>query len=666
MPVVGVLAGDGHGDVRDGEAERSRFSDPFGVALGRDGVVYISDGAGAHRIRAIAPDGVVSTLAGGVRGFADGTGADAQFDTPSGLAVDPSGALIVADTGNDAIRRVTADGRVTTIAGGRRAGARGAGRFNGPLDVAVAPSGRIIVADTYNDRIAVVERDGHVWTLAGGHRGSVDGAAVDARFDTPSGVAVDRHGTIFVADTGNHLVRAISPSGRVRTMAMPADIGLIEPVGVAVDERGAVYVTDSRGRIIEWHAGTGRVLAGSAPGFAPGRGREARFRRPAGVAAIEPGRLLVADAGNALIRALEAPSRRALVRPSSPFIAPSFDLEAFAWRPLLWPLDPLEGPFEIAGTLGEARGTGADRFHTGIDIRADQGASVVAVRDGTVASPVSTGAFGTLNEWVRIGEVTYVHLRVGRDRAGRTFDPARFVPTRDDDGRVIGMRVKRGAHFTTGDRIGTVNAFNHVHVNVGWPGEEHNPLRFRLVQFRDTIPPTIPPGGIRLYDRDGQPLVERARGRLLVSGSVQIIVDAWDQVNGNRADRRLGLFSLGYQVLHPDGLPAPGFEQPRETIRFDQLAASDDAASLVYAAGSGIPFYGERRTRFLYVVTNTFRGGIARPGMWDTRELPAGDYTLRVIARDASGNEAVRHRDLAVTIVPPEAHNRAAGGSSDG
>jgi hypothetical protein len=119
-------------------------------------------------------------------------------------------------------------------------------------------------------------------------------------------------------------------------------------------------------------------------------------------------------------------------------------------------------------------------------------------------------------------------------------------------------------------------------------------------------------------------------------------------------------------VLEPDGTPAPGFATPRQTIRFDQLRAEEDAAPLVYASGSGIPFYGERRTRFLYVVTNTFRDGIAAPGYWNTAELPPGDYTLRIVASDANGNEAIRNRDLAVTIVAPPVDNRAAGGPSDG
>src|SRR5207302_8500841 len=139
---------------------------------------------------------------------------------------------------------------------------------------------------------------------------------------------------------------------------------------------------------------------------------------------------------------------------------------SFRWQPLLWPIDPMDGPHEIAGTMGEARGgESGERFHAGIDVHADEGTSVRAVRDGFVAAPIAVADFGTLNESVRIGAVTYVHLRVGRDRHGRALDDPRFVATRDDRGAIVGMRVKRGARFTTADVIGTVNAFNHVHLN---------------------------------------------------------------------------------------------------------------------------------------------------------------------------------------------------------
>ena len=225
---VSVLAGDGRDGWLDGSADDARFSEPFGLAATPDGRLFVSDAGSSHRIRQIAADGAVTTVAGGGRGFADGRGSEARFATPSGIALAPDGTLVVADTGNHAIRRVTANGVVTTIAGdgisGYVDGPSAQARFNAPVGVAVDAAGRIIVADTYNDRIRVIDPDGQVRTLAGGgndgratsptaasddgragspspadsnggaarHR---DGPGPDARFDTPCGVAVDARWT---------------------------------------------------------------------------------------------------------------------------------------------------------------------------------------------------------------------------------------------------------------------------------------------------------------------------------------------------------------------------------------------------------------------------------------------------------------------------------------
>ena len=656
---VVVLAGDGTPGFRDGRTSRARFSDPFGVAVAADGTIFVADAGIAHAIRRITPAGFVTTLAGGGRGFVDGHGAVARFDTPSGLALAPDGTLYVADTANNAIRRITPAGDVSTLAGdsvaGYRDGPAAQARFNGPLGVAVDAEGRVIVADTYNDRIRAILPDGVVVTLAGaGEPGMIDGPPRAARFDTPSGLAVDEAGRIYVADTGNHVVRIIEPGGRVTTAAATLTSGLGRPLGIAATPDGDLYVSDFGGRILEIDTeGTVRTLAGSAPGFQDGDGAEARFRQPAGVAASARGRMIVADAGNALIRLVGAPSRLELRAPVSPFVNPQFDSGAFAMLPLLWPVAPMEGPHEVAGTMGEARGDAAERFHSGIDIRVPNGTLVRAIRDGVVTEPAASGAFGTLNEWLRIGDMTYVHMRAGRDRRDALLDASRFVPTYDGGGTLVRVRPKRGARFGTGEVIGTVNRFNHVHLNVGWPGDEHNPLGFRLVHFQDTVAPTITRRGVHLFGEDDQPLTARVRGRLLVSGRVRIVVDAWDRADGNRPSRRLGLYALGYQVLNRDGSPAPGFEAAEDTIRFDRLGRDTNAAPLIYAEGSGIPFYGRRTTRFLYVVTNSLSGGVATEGFWDSSRLPPGDYTLRIHARDISGNVATANRDVPITIVAP-------------
>jgi sugar lactone lactonase YvrE len=551
--------------------------------------------------------------------------------------------LYVADTGNNAIRRIAPDGQVTTVAGdgiaGYQDGPSKQARFNGPIGVAVDRHGRVLVADTYNDRIRRIELDGIVTTIAGSQI-----------FDTPTGVASDASDRVYVTDAGSGAVHMLDPAGDLRTLPVPYPEELSRPIGVAVAASGEVYITDERGRIVEVDAhGSSRVVAGAAPGFADGPGAEARFRRPSGVAILAPGRLVVADTGNGLIRLVAAASQLEFRPPPLPGIKPHFDSESFGRLPLLWPVAPIEGPHEIAGTMGEARGTDAERLHAGVDVRIEEGTPVRVVRAGVVSSPISTGEFGSLNEWLRIGPITYVHIRAGRTRDGTPLDPDRFVGSYDTEGTLLGIRVKRGARFESGDTIASVNRFNHVHMNVGWPGEELNPLAFRLLQFADHIPPTISRSGVTLLDEGGQRLVRKIRGRLVVTGPVQIVVEAWDQADGNRANRRLAPYALGYQILHADGTPVDGFESPQETIRMDQLGPDADA-HLIYAAGSGIPFYGGRTTRFLFTVTNTFRNGVAAKGQWDAGQLTPGNYVVRVFARDSQNNAT--SRDLPVIVEP--------------
>jgi sugar lactone lactonase YvrE len=650
---VTTVAGTATGTSDDGPVNTAGFGEPFGVAVSRDGVIYVADG-GAHRIRRLTPDGRIETVAGGTRGFADGQSKAARFDTPSGLALDPTGVLYVADTGNHAIRRITPDGFVSTLAGDGAPGATGSGtpRFNGPIGVAVDAGGRVIVADTYNDRVQAIAPDGSVTTIAGGPvPGHEDGIASDARFDTPCGVAVDRDGNIYVADTGNGALRRIDRHGTVTTIALDADGAPIRPIGVTWDD-GAVFATDERGRVIEV-AGerSPRTVAGGSPGFRDGLGGVARFRRLAGIASAGTGRLVIADAGNALLRTVTAVARATALLPWSPLVVPHFDDEAFGRTPLLWPISPMEGPHEIAGTIGEARGgVGGERFHAGVDVRIDEGTPVRAVRDGTVTSPVSTGEFGTLNEWLRLGAVSYVHVRAGRPRRGGVGGIPGFVGTYDENGRLARVRVRRGTHYSAGDVIATVNPFNHVHLNVGWPGEEVNPLKFRLTQFTDTIAPSIAAGGVLLFTEDWREIPRVKRKPLTVSGRIRIVVDAWDQVDGNRPNRRLGLYALGYEIIPAGAARAEAVAPAADRLVFERLAVQPDAARLVYAPGSGIPFYGGRRTRFLYVVTNMFHEGIAREDFWDTTALAPGAYVIRVHARDIRGNEARSNRDLAVTV----------------
>ena len=639
-----------------------QFDEPFGVAVAGDGSLYVSDAGRTHAIWRVTPDGAVTPLAGGRRGFADGAGGAAAFDTPSHLALAPDGSIYVADSGNHAIRRIDAAGSVTTVAGdGIAGGGDGPGaRLRGPVGVCVAADGRVMVADTYNDRVVEV-RGGGLRVVAGGDGpGLVDGDARLARLDTPAGLAALADGSLVVADTANHVLRHVALDGTVSTVPSHDVSGYTEvlwrPLGVAAASGGRLYVTAARARVVEIVPGVSRrVLAGGGLGYAPGSGTAARMREPSGIAVTDTGRVVVADAGNRLVRVLDLASRLGPWPPPTPRLRAGFDREAFSRLPLVWPVAPQAGPHDVAGTVGEPRGNpggeGRERFHSGVDIRAGHGALVRAVRDGSVSSVIAATMAGTLNESLAVGPITYVHLRVGRDRtdapvvswASIERDPA--VPS---GGRPIRVRVPRGTFIPAGAVVGSANRFNHVHLNVGPSGQEGNALTIGLPGVVDTTPPVIAPGGIVVTDLSGEPLVHRAGGRLVVGGPVRIVVEAYDRMDDSPPRRRLGLYRIGYQVVGPDGRPVPSFPAPHMAVEFDRVP-SDADAPVLYAPGSGIPFYGSRVTRFRYLVTSRVDGDRIVEAPWQP-DLPAGDYVIRVHAEDAAGNRALAGRDLPITV----------------
>jgi hypothetical protein len=323
--VVRTLAGRAAGSgSADGIGSAARFDNPRGVAVDGAGNVYVADSDNTT-IRKVTPGGMVTTLAGrpGSSGSADGTGSAAQFNWPSGVAVDSGGNVYVADTGNNTIRKVTPDGAVTTLAGvagslGSADGTGSAGRFDMPFGVAVDSAGNVYVADYGNDTIRKLTPGGVVTTLAGlaGSSGSADGTGSAAGFYWPRGVAVDSAGNVYVADTDNYTIRKVTPDGVVTTLAgLAGSSGSADgsgsaarfygPSGVAVDSAGNVYVADNN--TIRKVTPDGLVttlagLAGSWWGSADGTGSAARFVSPSGVAADRSGNLCVADSGNNTIR----------------------------------------------------------------------------------------------------------------------------------------------------------------------------------------------------------------------------------------------------------------------------------------------------------------------------------------------------------------------------
>ena len=320
----------------DGTGTAARFDHPLSVASDGSGNLFIAD-AGNNTIRKIViATGEVSTLAGTARtaGSADGTGTAARFNFPQGVASDGAGNLFVADSDNSTIRRIViATGEVTTLAG--TAGAAGSddgtgatARFNSPKGITIDGAGDLMVADLGNNTIRkVVLATGAVTTLAGsaGATGSLDGVGFDvgsgALFDGPGDVASDGVGNLFVADTNNHALRKIViATGAVTTLVGSAAGGsaghddgpataarFLNPFGVASDGAGNLFVADSANATIRKIAvatGVVTTLAGSAetPGSDDGTGSGARFDDPIGVASDGAGNLFVADCGSHTIR----------------------------------------------------------------------------------------------------------------------------------------------------------------------------------------------------------------------------------------------------------------------------------------------------------------------------------------------------------------------------
>lgn len=643
------IAGEGVRGQADGRAAKARFGDPFAVVVDARGTVFVADAGDTGSIRKIDLDGDVTTLPG-------------SFDTPSGLALDAGGNLFVADTGANMIRKISSAGVVTTLAGdgaaGYRDGLAATARFNGPIGVAADDKGNVYVADSYNDRIRIITPDGRVRTLAGQDApGFADGQGSAAAFDTPTGIALDRHGVLLVADAGNNAIRKVEKDGRVSTLARtdPNDsAGLLQGIiGLVPTWDGFVYVASyRRGRIVEMSPdGSLRVLAG--PGSTIEGNAALPMTGPAGVAIDGSGGLYVADATAYAIRKLSprlaaaAPIASAIAEPAPP---------ALIRKPVFpWPVAPQFGWHEVVGDMGEVRGNydgeSRDHLHAGLDISAPVGGTVLASADETVRDPLPNWDAEGLGEGLRIDQMTYIHMRVGRTATGTPLDASRFQLLRDGEGHVVRVRVKRGTRFRVGDPLGTINRMAHVHLELGTPRAKINALFLRFPNFADHVAPHIDDNYV--LDANGRRLTDIQNGRLVVpaaGGAVGIVAEAWDQVDDNAARRRLGLYAAGFQILKQDGTPVAGFERPRITIEFDRMPIAPFAAKVAYAPDSGDTVHSDQRTRFLYVVTNVVRHGRVSPGGWNPADVPPGNYTIRIHAADHAGNVASTGRDLAITI----------------
>lgn len=255
--VVSVFAGSGTLGSADGGGTGASFKRPWGLTIDKNGNIYVAD-AGNNKIRKISPLGIVSTIAGsGAKGAADGIATTATFNNPSGVAVDGSGNLYVVDSDNNKIRKIKPDGSVSTFAGtGQYSSVDGQGTdagFYDPHGIAIDASGYLYIADG-NNRIRKISPDAFVTTFAGNSSGSNDGVGPRASFYFPNGIAIDASGNLYIADTGNNLIREINAGGLVTTIAGNGTIGsgdgtgaeatLNGPIGIALDPSGNLYVTE--------------------------------------------------------------------------------------------------------------------------------------------------------------------------------------------------------------------------------------------------------------------------------------------------------------------------------------------------------------------------------------------------------------------------------------
>lgn len=615
------------------------FGEPFGIAAVK-GDIFVSDGA-QNCIWRLTPAGPVV--------FASG------LDTPSAMAISNDGDLIVADTGSHTIRSIDRSGGNTIIAGvpgrpGMEDSEAASATFNGPIGVAVAKDGSIYVSDTYNDRIRLI-KDGKVSTVAGGSRGFADGEGPNARFNTPTGLAIWGD-ELLVADTGNGRIRAIDPGRKVSTLAgsdsgeltdgLLSKAGLLQPSAIAVDETaGRIFFADGNSiRAIEsFPFATIRTLTSDVRGLRDGRVHRARFNRPSGLSISAGGDLLVADSENGLIRRF---SQMDTVRTLDASAATTRRGDPAKFRsaaPARWPFDPPEAPRDIAGTLGEIRGEigpGKEAwFHNGLDIAGAYGETARFIRDEKVLRPLAAENFGTLREMLRMPAIGYIHIRLGRDQTSVPFGDPRFLFDREPSGKMTGVRVPRGAKFSAGEPIGTLNPMNHVHLIAGPSGYEMNALdALSLPGLVDRRPPTIEK--ISLFDENWVEFeTERENSRINLTRKARVVVRAFDQMDGNPERRRLGVYSVRY-VLRSE---SPPMQAVRGEWKFDRLPAAD-AVPMFYAVGSRSGAEGV--TVFNYIATTRVDGDGITDDFLDPEKLGGGNFTLTLEVADYFGNTATR------------------------
>ena len=301
----------------DGYVSDARFFLPNQLAFDHLGNAFLTDSS--DTIRKIDTDGNVTTFAGthNQAGSADGTGAAARFFYPQGLAVDTANNIWIADTGNNTIRKITPDGKVTTVAGvagasGKSDGAGTQARFDQPWSLAFDDRGYLYIADAGNNLIRLLDPSGVVTTYAGtGAEGSANGSALSSSFSFPIAIAVDAGRNLYIADWGNDVVRTVSTfAGRAGSSGSADGTGtnafFDRPAGVTVGRDGEIFVADQDNHTIRRITAAGVVTTSAGrvdgPGNVDGSGRDARLYLPGSLTADSIGRIWISDSYNHAIR----------------------------------------------------------------------------------------------------------------------------------------------------------------------------------------------------------------------------------------------------------------------------------------------------------------------------------------------------------------------------
>ena len=328
----------GVGYTGDGAAATgAQFNNPYSIVLDNAGNIFISDQLN-NVVRVVNSAGIVTTFAGDATGAYEGDGAlaiNASLDRPSGLFVDKSGNLFIADNENNRVREVTAsDLKINTLAGSSNVGYAGdgsaaniAGLYH-PSAVTLDPSGNLVFSDTGTNRIRKVLPNGIIWTIVGdgtaNYKGD-GGLAVEAEIDGPLGLRYDSKGNLYFADSLNSVIRKVDTNGVITTVAgnntggYSGDRGpatqasLYRPFDLALDAAGNLYIADTFNSRIRKVATNGVIttIAGNGKNAYAGDGgpaSQASVNYPTGLAIDSKGNIYVADAQNNVIRELTPPT----------------------------------------------------------------------------------------------------------------------------------------------------------------------------------------------------------------------------------------------------------------------------------------------------------------------------------------------------------------------